>query len=41
MLVRAFVGGVSQTLAYILLVAWVHKMLARIKNDRGFKITKF
>ena len=30
MLVRAIVGGVSQT--YILLVAWVHNILARIKK---------
>ena len=36
-LVREFVGGVSQTLAEVLRVTWVHKVLARVKKMAGFK----
>ena len=37
MLMRGLVGGVSQTLAEVLWVAWVLKVLARVKKMAGLK----
>ena len=32
-----FVGGVSQVLAEVMWVAWVHKVLAHVKKMLGFE----
>ena len=36
--VRGFVGGVSQTLAWVMWVTWVYKSLARLKKIAGVEI---
>ena len=37
-LVHGFVGGMSQTLAEVVWVAWVHKVLVQVKKNGSVEI---